>query len=422
MLKNSVCFYNLVDNELFKQNQVLTKSLQRRTTIMSISYDKERRKRLYYNLGLLFTIIGFSIFHFYDIHIYPEITLKVLIRGYFIGYCIILLVALKHTPDKHISVFDFLIFIPACLIITIQCLISDGYENDNYTGFVMIIFIASLLFEIKTIRFAILLSITISAHFIILSYHPVFSAKGFYSHLIYISLSSVMGLIMSFLVNQMRERENQNLKEKETLLKEIHHRVKNNLQLIVSLLNLQSGAVNDTETRTALVESQYRVKSMALIHQLLYKSNMLSRVDFSTYLNQLMHSIQSTFMMPGKNITCFVNADNLEFDIETAIPLGLIANELVTNAFKYAFTHSNEGRIDISVMKTSANQYIMEVSDNGSGLPENYHLEKTKTLGHKLVNILTRQIEGKISYHVNSGTVFRISFNIHPKQITANNF
>ncbi|MBN1143349.1 MAG: sensor histidine kinase [Bacteroidales bacterium] len=380
---------------------------------MKISYNKEERKRWYYNLGLLFTIIGFSIFHLYDIHIYPEITLKVLIRGYFIGYCILLLVALKYTPNRYLSVFDFLIFIPACLIITIQCFISDGYENDNYTGFVMIIFIASMLFEIKTIRFAILLMITTSAHFIILSYYPVFSAKGFFSHLIYISLATVMGLIMNLLVNQMRERENQNLQEKETLLREIHHRVKNNLQLIVSLLNLQSSAVNDPEIRTALIESQYRIKSMALIHQLLYQSDMLSRVDFSAYLKQLAHSLQSTYVLPEKNIRCNVNAENIEFDIETAIPLGLIANELVSNAFKYAFTHSNEGRIDISVMRTAENQYLMEVSDNGTGLPGNYNLEKAKTLGHKLVNLLTRQIEGKISYAVNKDTSFRISFNNH---------
>ncbi len=380
-----------------------------------MGYNKEQRKRWYYNLGLLFTIIGFSIFHFYDIHIYPEITLKVLIRGCFIGYCILLLVALKYTPNRYLPVFDFLIFIPACLIITIQCLISDGYENDNYTGFVMIIFIASMLFEIKTIRFAILLLITTSAHFIILAYYPVFSAKGFYSHLIYISLAAVMGLIMNILVNQMRERENQNLQEKDTLLREIHHRVKNNLQLIVSLLNLQSGAVSDSETRTALVESQYRVKSMALIHQLLYQSEMLSRVDFSAYLKQLIHSLQSTYMLPDKNILCNINAENIEFDIETAIPLGLITNELVTNAYKYAFTHCKEGRIDISVTKTSENQYLMEVSDNGNGLPANYNLEKTKTLGHKLVNLLTRQIDGKISCMVNGGSSFRLSFPVKPK-------
>lgn len=382
---------------------------------MKISYNKEQRKRWYYNLGLLFTIVGFSIFHFYDIHIYPEITLKVLIRGYFIGYCILLMVALKHTPNRYLPVFDFLIFIPACLIITIQCFISDGYENDNYTGFVMIIFIASLLFEIKTIRFAILLTTTVSAHFIILYYYPVFSTKGFYSHLIYISLAAVMGLIMNFLVNQMRERENRDLLEKETLLREIHHRVKNNLQLIVSLLNLQSGAVNDSETRTALVESQYRVKSMALIHQMLYQSEMLSLVDFSAYLKQLVHSLQSTYLLADKNIQCNINADSIEFDIETAIPLGLIANELVTNAFKYAFTQFNEGKIDVSVTKTAENQYLMEVSDNGSGLPANYSLEKTKTLGHKLVNLLTRQIDGKISYAVNKGTSFRISFNNHTR-------
>jgi two-component sensor histidine kinase len=277
----------------------------------------------------------------------------------------------------------------------------------------MIIFIASMLFEIKTMRFTILLLITISAHFIILNYHPEFSVKGFYSHLIYILLSAVMGIIMNFLVNQMRERENQNLQEKDTLLREIHHRVKNNLQLIVSLLNLQSSAVNDSEIRTALVESQYRVKSMALMHQLLYQSDMLSRVDFSAYLKQLIHSLQSNYLLPEKNIRCNINAENIEFDIETAIPLGLITNELVTNAFKYAFNHSNEGKIDVSVIKTAENRYMMEVSDNGTGLPAKYNLEKTKTLGHKLVNLLTRQIEGKINFLVNGGTTFRISFNGH---------
>lgn len=132
-------------------------------------------------------------------------------------------------------------------------------------------------------------------------------------------------------------------KEKEALLKEIHHRVKNNLMVISSLLNLQSGSITDDNTRSAVKESQSRVKSMALIHQLLYQSEMFTSIDFPKYLEQLMTSLQSAYGKPGKNIQYIIKAENIKIDIDTAIPLGLITNELATNAYKYAFVDRAEG-------------------------------------------------------------------------------
>ncbi|MBN2851445.1 MAG: tetratricopeptide repeat protein, partial [Clostridia bacterium] len=185
-------------------------------------------------------------------------------------------------------------------------------------------------------------------------------------------------------------------KEKETLLKEIHHRVKNNLMVISSLLNLQSGTMTDDNTRAAVKESQSRVKSMALIHQLLYQSEMFTSIDFPKYLNQLMASLQSAYSKPGKNIQYIIRAEDIKFDIDTAIPLGLITNELATNAYKYAFTDSINGLIEVDFLRTDNHEYLLRICDNGKGLPAGLDLEDSPTLGLKLVKILTKQIKAKL--------------------------
>jgi two-component system, sensor histidine kinase PdtaS len=203
-------------------------------------------------------------------------------------------------------------------------------------------------------------------------------------------------------------------KEKEALLKEIHHRVKNNLMVISSLLNLQSGTITDDNTRTAVRESQNRVKSMALIHQLLYQSEMYTGIDFSQYLEQLMQFLQSTYSKPGRNIHYTIRADRIRLDIDTAIPLGLITNELTTNAYKYAFIDNRDGKIEIDFHKTMDHKYLLRVSDNGKGLPEGIDPEESSTLGLKLVKILTKQIKGKLNYSKHNGTEFNVVFSISP--------
>ncbi len=199
-------------------------------------------------------------------------------------------------------------------------------------------------------------------------------------------------------------------KEKEVLLKEIHHRVKNNLMVISSLLNLQLGSVVDDHTRNVVRESQNRVKSMALIHQLLYQSELFTGIDFSKYLEQLLESLQSTYSKPGMNIRYILRAEPVKLDIDAAIPLGLITNELVTNAYKYAFTENGGGTIEVNLFGTVDGHYSLQISDHGKGLPQGFDPEESPTLGLKLVRILTKQIKAKMSYHTGKGTTFTIIF------------
>jgi len=220
------------------------------------------------------------------------------------------------------------------------------------------------------------------------------------------SLIIVFGIFLLFSYRKSRKAE----KEKEALLKEIHHRVKNNLMVISSLLNLQSGSIEDEKTRSAVRESQNRVKSMAVIHQLLYESELYNRIDFPKYLEKLMESLQSTYTRPGRNIRYVIQAENITLDIDTAIPLGLITNELATNAYKYAFADSSDGEIALNLSKVTDNKYLLRISDNGKGLPEGFDVDNSTTLGLKLVKILARQLKAKLDFHLNNGTAFNILF------------
>jgi two-component sensor histidine kinase len=183
--------------------------------------------------------------------------------------------------------------------------------------------------------------------------------------------------------------------------------------VISSLLNLQSGSITDDTTRAAVKESQSRVKSMALIHQLLYQSDRFTIIDFPKYLEQLMSSLQSTYGNQSVEISYKVSSDEIKIDIDTAVPLGLITNELATNAYKYAFTEQSKGNIDIHFSRSAAHQYTLKIADDGKGMPENFDPAKSTTLGLKLVYILARQIKAKINYHSETGTEFNIIFAEH---------
>jgi PAS domain S-box-containing protein len=207
------------------------------------------------------------------------------------------------------------------------------------------------------------------------------------------------------------------LKEKETLLKEIHHRVKNNLTVISSLLNLQSRYIKDKDDLMMFKESQSRAKSMALIHQRLYDSSDLKRIDFGDYIKTLANEMFHTYITDSNRIKLNLNVEDMMLDINTAIPLGLILNELLTNSMKYAFPQSDiskfegtkMGNIDIDLYKTK-NGYVLSVDDDGIGFPENINLENTDSLGLQLINSLTNQINGKIQLKRDNGTSFKIEF------------
>lgn len=226
------------------------------------------------------------------------------------------------------------------------------------------------------------------------------------------SLSALLILVLvssAILWNSYRQKKKAD-REKEILLKEIHHRVKNNLQTISSLLSLQSYNIADPRVKDAVKESQDRVKSMALIHQMLYQQEKLSIIDFGKYLHQLADSIASGYGSPGGNISCIVECKGVELDIDTAIPLGLIANELIVNAYKYAFNPSEKGELVVSLTSDGNHKYTFTVRDNGRGMPENFRIDKAQTLGLRLVSLLTRQLRGDIKFNNNNGTGFIITF------------
>ncbi|MGA9139581.1 MAG: histidine kinase N-terminal 7TM domain-containing protein [Methanocella sp.] len=198
------------------------------------------------------------------------------------------------------------------------------------------------------------------------------------------------------------------LREKEVLLKEIHHRVKNNLQIVSSILSLQSGSAGGDTQAAALRDSQDRIKSMALIHEKLYQSTDISHIDFAEYVRSLTrHLARSYISAPG--IRMSVDIERVFLDIDTAIPCGLIINELVSNSLKYAFRDGRAGEVRVSLSQ-HGRAYTLVVSDDGVGLPPGLDFHNTASLGLQLVNTLVGQLEGTIELNAEKGTNYKITF------------
>jgi two-component sensor histidine kinase len=199
------------------------------------------------------------------------------------------------------------------------------------------------------------------------------------------------------------------LVEKETLLKEIHHRVKNNLQVISSLLYLQSHALTDPQLQALFRESQDRVRSMALIHEILYRSYDLARIDFADYLEHLVTHLCRSYGVEMHRITLTIEAEPVFLDIDRAIPCGLILNELLTNALKYAFPGDRTGALHLR-LRAAPDQVMLAVRDTGVGLPEGVDVEHTPSLGLRLVHMLTMQLGGTLSLERGEGTAWTLTF------------
>jgi two-component sensor histidine kinase len=216
------------------------------------------------------------------------------------------------------------------------------------------------------------------------------------------------------MLNQIAERDEAlrtSLFEKEVLLKEVHHRVKNNLQIIASLLDLQADNVTHEATAELLRESRNRVRSMALIHEHLYGTEELAHIDLPDYVRDLCRSLSESYGVPNVKIESRVG--DLAFDIDTAIPCGLIINELVSNALKYAYPTNGSGRVEVvveSAPKDTGYDYDLIVSDDGIGLPEGMDPLDSNTLGLQLVTALARQIRGDLEYSGHPGTTIQIHF------------
>lgn len=214
-------------------------------------------------------------------------------------------------------------------------------------------------------------------------------------------------------INERKQVETQlrnSLQEKEVLLKEIYHRVKNNLLVVSSMLEIQANSFEDPKIITMFQHSQHRLHSMALVHEQLYRSQNLKEIDLSEYIAALVDKLSASYDISEAGIKFVIDTENIYINIETANSCGLIVNELAANALEHAFANSQNGNIWISLKKQENSQIMLQVRDDGVGLPENFDLLDTDSLGLKLVRILTRQIEGDLKISTNNGTCFTMTF------------
>ena len=210
---------------------------------------------------------------------------------------------------------------------------------------------------------------------------------------------------------QAAEEVKVSLREKEMLLREIHHRVKNNMQVISSLLRLQSRTVEDEKSIEIFKESQNRIRSMALVHEKLYHSKDLSGVDFKDYIKELANGLVRFYGVDASKIALKIDVKKVSLGINSAISCGLLINELISNSLKYAFPEGASGEIKVFLRTAGENDIKLKVSDNGVGMPEDLDFRKSQSLGLQLVTTLVEdQLAGKIELNRNGGTEFKITF------------
>lgn len=220
----------------------------------------------------------------------------------------------------------------------------------------------------------------------------------------------LMGILRDITELKIAEEElKESVHQKEILLKEVHHRVKNNLQVISSILNLQTSYIDDPDTLTIIQECQDRIKSMAFIHESLYQSADLAKVNFSEYLHNLCTNLKYSYMAPDRNINLDFAIEEISLSLDSSIPCGLIVNELVSNCFKYAFGEKKTGNIKIIFERNGDNKKLV-VHDSGKGLPTDLDFRNTDSLGLQLVVTLVDQIDGDINYEFSDGSKFIINF------------
>ncbi len=221
--------------------------------------------------------------------------------------------------------------------------------------------------------------------------------------------------------NITERKEAEDLRKKEVLLKEIHHRVKNNLQVISSLLYLQSKRVDDQRLVEMFNESSNRIKSMSLIHQKLYQSQNAATIDFAEYIRDLTDALFNSYGVRRDVVRLTQQIDGIVLNVDTAIPCGLIVNELVSNSLKYAFPDGKQGQIHVSMRRNGNDRFTLVVSDTGTGLPKDFDYRESPSLGLKLVHTLVDQLGGTVEVDREGGTQFRITFREVKQQPPGNN-
>jgi PAS domain S-box-containing protein len=232
-------------------------------------------------------------------------------------------------------------------------------------------------------------------------YYPYTNMRGEVTHCVVVSLDTTA-------YKTAEEQTRRSLDEKELLLKEVHHRVKNNLQIISSLLNLQLNVITNKETREMVRESQNRVRSMALIHERLYQSGNLAQISLEEYLRSLTRDLFRSYGASGVQLR--MEVEEIRLDVDTAIPCGLMVNELISNALKYGFPDGKEGEILVKCTQLSRDRVALTVADNGVGLPEDVERKTGESLGFQLIHLLVKQLRGTLDIVRGGGTTFQITF------------
>jgi two-component sensor histidine kinase len=200
------------------------------------------------------------------------------------------------------------------------------------------------------------------------------------------------------------------LREKEVLLQEIHHRVKNNLQVVASLLDMQAEAVADPRVRAAFEDSQARLHAMALIHEQLYQGASLAHLNAADYLRRLSTRLFETYSRTNGRITLEIEVEDIALELNVAIPCGLMLNELLSNALKHAFPGGQPGAVAVTLHQAPPGTCVLTIRDNGVGLPEGLDIGRTDSLGLQLVSLLIEQLGGSLTLEPGGGTSFRLTF------------
>ena len=204
--------------------------------------------------------------------------------------------------------------------------------------------------------------------------------------------------------------QQQSLREKDVLLREIHHRVKNNMQILSSMIRLQTRRAESAELREVLAESEARIRSMGLLHEKLYQSDSVSTIDVEGYLRSLTNELMRMNTRQSSKVDLKLAVHGIQMGLDTALPCGLIVTELISNSMKYAFPDGRPGAILISVSRTNDGEYSLIVWDNGIGVPEGFDISKAKSLGLRLVTMLSAQLNGQLHVSGQRGTRVEIRF------------
>ncbi|RYG03009.1 MAG: sensor histidine kinase, partial [Chitinophagaceae bacterium] len=213
----------------------------------------------------------------------------------------------------------------------------------------------------------------------------------------------------NILITQRNEQLGQLVKEKEWLVKEVHHRVKNNLQMVISLLNSQSAYLDDDAAVLAITDSQRRMHAMSLIHHRLYQSENVSVIDMRAYIDELINYLKDIYDT-GAGIRFELGIQQVNLDVSQAVPVGLILNEVITNSIKYAFVNKSNGLIRVSLQAPDSHHLNLTVSDNGMGLPKSFDVFASKSLGMSLITGLVSQLEGTVEFRNEAGLKMTMIF------------